>query len=62
MLITMSTQLLSGPSSGPKDVNPFLDAAMAQVTNRKFSVIFSLYAFHLYLFCDIHLICRKLVW
>lgn len=30
MLIAMSTQLLSGPSPGPKDVNPFIDAAMAQ--------------------------------
>lgn len=32
MLIAMSTQLLSGPSPGLKDVNPFIDAAMAQVT------------------------------
>ncbi|XP_031396635.1 dymeclin [Punica granatum] len=30
MQIAMSTQLLSGPSPRPKDVNPFLDAAMAQ--------------------------------
>lgn len=30
MLIAMSTQLLSGPSPGPKDVNPFIDAGMAQ--------------------------------
>lgn len=30
MLIVMSTELLSGPSPGPKDVNPFIDAAMAQ--------------------------------
>ncbi|CAK9171178.1 unnamed protein product [Ilex paraguariensis] len=30
MLITMSTQLLSGPSPGPNDVHPFIDAAMAQ--------------------------------
>lgn len=30
MLIVMSTQLLSGPTPGPKDVNPFLDAAMSQ--------------------------------
>ncbi|XP_021291111.1 dymeclin isoform X1 [Herrania umbratica] len=30
MLVTMSTQLLSGPSPGPKDVNPFIDAAMSQ--------------------------------
>jgi len=27
----MSTQLLCGPSPGPNDLNPFLDAAMAQV-------------------------------
>ncbi|PON79978.1 Dymeclin [Parasponia andersonii] len=31
MLIAMSTQLLSGPSPGLKDVNPFIDAAMAPV-------------------------------
>ncbi|XWS13717.1 hypothetical protein CRYUN_Cryun36dG0061800 [Craigia yunnanensis] len=30
MLVAMSTQLLSGPSPGPKDVNPFIDAAMSQ--------------------------------
>ncbi|XP_012487198.2 uncharacterized protein LOC105800547 [Gossypium raimondii] len=30
MLVVMSTQLLSGPTPGPKDVNPFLDAAMSQ--------------------------------
>ncbi|XP_022748791.1 dymeclin-like, partial [Durio zibethinus] len=30
MLAAMSTQLLSGPSPGPKDVNPFIDAAMSQ--------------------------------
>ncbi|KAL5158925.1 Dymeclin [Glycine soja] len=30
MIIAMSTQLLRGPSPGPNDVNPFLDAAMAQ--------------------------------
>ncbi|KAF7806909.1 dymeclin [Senna tora] len=30
MLIAMSTQLLCGPSPGPNDMNPFLDAAMAQ--------------------------------
>ncbi|KAA3454565.1 dymeclin [Gossypium australe] len=30
MLVAMSTQLLSGPTPGPKDVNPFLDAAMSQ--------------------------------
>jgi len=32
MLVTMSTQLLSGPSHGPTDANPFIDAAMTQVT------------------------------
>ena len=31
MIIAISTQLLCGPSPGPNDVNPFLDAAMAQV-------------------------------
>lgn len=44
MLIAMSTQLLSGPSPGPEDVNPFLDAAMSQVTGQKcayFSLISS---------------------
>ncbi|OMO54684.1 Dymeclin [Corchorus capsularis] len=30
MLVAMSTQLLSGPSPGPKDVHPFIDAAMSQ--------------------------------
>ncbi|CAN8306303.1 unnamed protein product [Cochlearia groenlandica] len=30
MLVTMSTQLLSGPSPEPRDVNPFIDAAMTQ--------------------------------
>ncbi|VFQ69516.1 unnamed protein product [Cuscuta campestris] len=30
MLIAMSTQLLSGPSPGPNDMHPFIDAAMAQ--------------------------------
>ncbi|XWS53918.1 hypothetical protein CRYUN_Cryun10bG0041700 [Craigia yunnanensis] len=30
MLVAMSTQLLSGPSPGPKDVNPLIDAAMSQ--------------------------------
>ncbi|KAJ4722539.1 Dymeclin [Melia azedarach] len=30
MLVAMSTQLLSGPSPGPKDVHPFIDAAMAE--------------------------------
>ncbi|KDP40232.1 hypothetical protein JCGZ_02230 [Jatropha curcas] len=30
MLVAMSTQLLYGPSPGPSDMNPFIDAAMAQ--------------------------------
>ncbi|XP_022875130.1 dymeclin isoform X3 [Olea europaea var. sylvestris] len=30
ILITMSTQLLAGPSPGPSDVHPFIDAAMVQ--------------------------------
>lgn len=32
MLVAMSTQLLSVPSLGPKDVHPFIDAAMTEVT------------------------------
>ncbi|KAI5420398.1 hypothetical protein KIW84_044257 [Lathyrus oleraceus] len=30
MIITMSTQLLCGPSPGPNDVNPFLDDTVAK--------------------------------
>ncbi|XP_077245406.1 uncharacterized protein LOC143885223 [Tasmannia lanceolata] len=30
MLVVMSTQLCCGPSPGPKDVHPFIDAAMIQ--------------------------------
>ncbi|KAJ6846630.1 dymeclin isoform X2 [Iris pallida] len=30
MLVAMSTQLCSGPSPGPKDVHPFIDATMLQ--------------------------------
>lgn len=30
LLVAMSTQLHSGPSPGPKDVHPFIDAAMVQ--------------------------------
>lgn len=30
MLIAMSTQLLSGPSPGPDDIHPFIDAMMVQ--------------------------------
>lgn len=32
MLIVMSTQLLYWPSPGPSDTNPFIDAAMVQVS------------------------------
>ncbi|KAI4345691.1 hypothetical protein L6164_012791 [Bauhinia variegata] len=39
MLIAMSTQLLCGPSPGPTDVNPFLDAAMAQDSSLVNSVV-----------------------
>lgn len=39
MLIAMSTQLLSGPSPGPKDVNPFIDAAMTQERPLVISVV-----------------------
>ncbi|KAH0905552.1 hypothetical protein HID58_037379 [Brassica napus] len=30
MIVAMSTQLLSGPSPGPRDANPFIDAAISQ--------------------------------
>ena len=33
MIVAMSIQLLSGPSPGPRDANPFIDAAMSQVTS-----------------------------
>ncbi|KAH9618014.1 hypothetical protein KSS87_003236 [Heliosperma pusillum] len=33
MMVAMSTQLLSGPSPGPKDVHPFSNAVMAQETS-----------------------------
>ncbi|RDX70979.1 Dymeclin [Mucuna pruriens] len=39
MIIAMSTQLLCGPSPGPNDVNPFLDAAMAQDSSLVGSVV-----------------------
>ncbi|KAE8728170.1 hypothetical protein F3Y22_tig00004779pilonHSYRG00197 [Hibiscus syriacus] len=38
MLVAMSTQLLSGPTPGPKDVNPFLDAAMSQIASQLHNV------------------------
>ncbi|KAL2922720.1 Formamidopyrimidine-DNA glycosylase [Bienertia sinuspersici] len=30
LMVAMSTQLLSGPSPGPKDYHPFIDAVMSQ--------------------------------
>ncbi|KAJ7954834.1 dymeclin [Quillaja saponaria] len=39
VLIAMSTQLLCGPSPGPIDVNPFLDAAMSQESSLVSSVV-----------------------
>nr|KYP74983.1 Dymeclin [Cajanus cajan] len=39
MIIAMSTQLLCGPSPGPNDVNPFLDAAMVQDSSLVDSVV-----------------------
>ncbi|KAI4317895.1 hypothetical protein L6164_025724 [Bauhinia variegata] len=39
MLIAMSTQLLCGPAPGPNDVNPFLDAVMAQDSSLVSSVV-----------------------
>lgn len=38
MLVAMSTQLLSVPSLGPKDVHPFIDAAMTEVTNLRYEI------------------------
>ncbi|XP_057423371.1 uncharacterized protein LOC130717235 isoform X2 [Lotus japonicus] len=43
MIIAMSTQLLCGPSPGPNDVNPFLDAAMAQDSSLVNSVVRKLF-------------------
>ncbi|XP_021741190.1 dymeclin-like isoform X1 [Chenopodium quinoa] len=39
MMAAMSTQLLSGPSSGPKDFHPFLDAIMSQEASLVASVV-----------------------
>lgn len=39
MLVAMSTQLRSGPSPGPKDVHPFIDAAMEQESTLVGSVV-----------------------
>ncbi|KAK9083691.1 hypothetical protein Scep_030162 [Stephania cephalantha] len=39
LLVAMSTQLRSGPSPGPKDVHPFIDAAMAQESSLVGSVV-----------------------
>lgn len=39
MLVAMSTQLLSVPSLGPKDVHPFIDAAMTEESSLVCSVV-----------------------
>lgn len=39
VLVAMSTQLRSGPSPGPNDVHPFIDAAMRQVDDLVTSVV-----------------------
>lgn len=39
MLVAMSTQLCSGPSPGPKDMHPFIDAAMLQESTVVISVV-----------------------
>ncbi|KAH7573839.1 hypothetical protein JRO89_XS03G0213400 [Xanthoceras sorbifolium] len=39
MLVAMSTQLLYGPSPGPSDVHPFIDAAMAEESSLVNSVV-----------------------
>ncbi|XAR57285.1 hypothetical protein NMG60_11025365 [Bertholletia excelsa] len=39
MVVAMSTQLLSGPSPGQKDVHPFVDAAMCQESSLVGSVV-----------------------
>ncbi|EEF45232.1 conserved hypothetical protein [Ricinus communis] len=39
MLVAMSTQLLYGPSPGPTDMNPFIDAAMVQENSLVSSVV-----------------------
>ncbi|XP_010259149.1 PREDICTED: dymeclin isoform X1 [Nelumbo nucifera] len=39
MLVAMSTQLHSGPSPGPKDVHPFIDAAIAEEISLVSSVV-----------------------
>lgn len=38
MIIAMSTQLCYGPSPALNDVNPFLDAVMAQVRSRNLNI------------------------
>ncbi|KAD6795500.1 hypothetical protein E3N88_06396 [Mikania micrantha] len=42
ILIAMSTQLLSGPSPGPNDVHPFIDAAMSQESSLVGLVVYKL--------------------
>lgn len=44
MIIAISTQLLCGPSPGPNDVNPFLDAAMAQVRSWNLNIELRLFS------------------
>ncbi|PSS33837.1 Dymeclin like [Actinidia chinensis var. chinensis] len=44
MLVAMSTQLLSGPSPGPKDIHPFIDAAMVQESSLVVLVVHKLLA------------------
>ena len=59
MLVAMSTQLLSGPSPGPKDVNPFIDAAMSQV---KLKPLLD-FLFQNFQILHTHsLLCRKICW
>lgn len=58
MLIAMSTQLLCGPSPGPKDVNPFIDAAMVQVARLNFGFMSSLQIFRSFKFVVSVLDCR----
>lgn len=43
VLVAMSTQLLSGPTPGPKDVNPFIDAAMDQVWDLAYWLVWNLH-------------------
>ena len=49
MLVLMSTQLCSGPSPEPKDVHPFIDAAMLQVILKLGGASYMLIYFQLFL-------------